>query len=72
MAALTAAQLWEAEVLESASVFTAVLFKGRGHPRDYREFTNPTDAFNAADTMREAVKEVLGPLAAAAGQPTPE
>ena len=27
---------------------------------------------NAADTMREAVKEVLGPLAAAAGQPTPE
>ena len=27
---------------------------------------------NAADTMREAVKEVLGPLAAAAGQPMPE
>jgi len=27
---------------------------------------------NAAETMREAVKEVLGPLAAAAGQPTPE
>lgn len=27
---------------------------------------------NAADTMRETVKEVLGPLAAAAGQPMPE
>jgi DNA-binding YbaB/EbfC family protein len=27
---------------------------------------------NAADTMRETVKEILGPLAAAAGQPAPE
>jgi DNA-binding YbaB/EbfC family protein len=27
---------------------------------------------NAADAMREKVKEVLGPLAAAAGQPVPE
>ena len=43
-------------------------------PNDVETLQDLIDAalHNAAETMREAVKEVLGPLAAAAGQPTPE